>query len=663
MSRSIAAKFTAFVLAALTMVASAAFLLGIGVLSYQGLYDSSLDELAYRQMEGLSYTIAIECAERYAAEHQGGCSQHLVQSIFGGYPGDDDLEWSAQVLLQGELLEQIGARPDAARQYTHSFVVTYPAVVQQEQHAVRTSAVTIWEGGKQVDYTLYYYNSPEYTVEVFLQPRQEQGNGWELLKLMYSNRYQLIVYGAVSLLAFAACVVYLCCVAGKKQGRDAVRPGGLNRLPLDLYAVAVGGLALTGCLLGQRLVEWTFSEDVNYGGIILGGILAVLLSLLVLAFLFALAAQLKARHFYWWRNSLIGRIGIGLYKCLRWTGRGILRLFTLLPVIWQWVLTALVMALALFIAFYLAVGQYSYWRVDGTLMAGFLLVLVLCVGIVCYGGYCFGTLLSGVKRMNRGNLDHKIPTKYLIGAFRDFAIALNGLSGSAMAAAQNQLKSERMKTELITNVSHDIKTPLTSIINYVDLLQKPHTPEEEAQYLEVLSRQSLRLKKLIDDLMEMSKASTGNLTVEITEIDAAEAVNQALGEFSGKLERAQLIPVFTPPEGTLLMRADGRLVWRVLSNLLGNAVKYALPGTRVYIDTARVGGQVMISLKNISKERLDVDAAELMERFVRGDASRNTEGSGLGLNIAKSLMEVQHGRLNLLVDGDLFKVTLVFLAE
>jgi len=230
----------------------------------------------------------------------------------------------------------------------------------------------------------------------------------------------------------------------------------------------------------------------------------------------------------------------------------------------------------------------------------------------------------------------------------------------AVMAAQKQLKSERMKTELITNVSHDIKTPLTSIINYVDLLQKPHTEEEQAQYLEVLDRQSQRLKKLIDDLMDMSKASTGNMAVDITLVDAVESVNQALGEFADKLDRAQLTPVFRHTEDSVAMMADGKLVWRVLSNLLSNAVKYAMPGTRLYIDLMQLDDTVVISLKNISREALNVDAEELMERFVRGDDSRNTEGSGLGLNIAKSLMELQKGQLQLLVDGDLFKVTLIF---
>ena len=286
--------------------------------------------------------------------------------------------------------------------------------------------------------------------------------------------------------------------------------------------------------------------------------------------------------------------------------------------------------------------------------------MVFTLGIILYAAHAFGVLLESTKRMSKGDLDTKVNNKLLIGSFDEFAHDLNDLADVAVVAAQKQLKSERMKTELITNVSHDIKTPLTSIINYVDLLQKPHTEAEQEQYLEVLSRQSLRLKKLIDDLMEMSKASTGNMTVDIAKLDAVESVNQALGEFADKLDKVQLIPVFRHTEESIPMMADGRLVWRVMSNLLSNAVKYAMPGTRLYIDLMRLEGKVVISIKNISRDELNIDADELMERFVRGDDSRNTEGSGLGLNIAKSLMELQKGQLQLLVDGDLFKVTLIF---
>jgi signal transduction histidine kinase len=178
--------------------------------------------------------------------------------------------------------------------------------------------------------------------------------------------------------------------------------------------------------------------------------------------------------------------------------------------------------------------------------------------------------------------------------------------------------------------------------------------------LEVLSRQSLQLKKLIEDLMELSKASSGNLQANIITLDAAESVNQALGEFTDKMQKVNLTPVFYPPEEPIKIAADGRLTWRVLSNLLSNAVKYATPGTRVYLELSREDDKVLLSIKNVSKEELRLSPDELLERFVRGDASRNREGSGLGLNIAKSLMEVQGGSLQLTLDGDLFKVTLVF---
>ena len=216
--------------------------------------------------------------------------------------------------------------------------------------------------------------------------------------------------------------------------------------------------------------------------------------------------------------------------------------------------------------------------------------------VILYAASAFAILLESAKRMSQGDLDTKVNDRMLVGGFREFAEQLNDLADVAVIAAQKQLKSERMKTELITNVSHDIKTPLTSIINYVDLLQKPHTEAQQEQYLEVLDRQSQRLKKLIDDLMEMSKASTGNIAVDIETVDAGEAVNQALGEFADKLEKAQLTPVFRQPDDPVYMLADGKLVWRVMSNLLGNAVKYALPGTRVYLDLMEMDGKGIISM-------------------------------------------------------------------
>lgn len=538
-----------------------------------------------------------------------------------------------------------------------------------------------------------YAQLPDYTVELTLAPGAYRfDGGYALLTQLWSCRDSLLFIMGACLLLFAVLAVYLCCAAGRKPGSEEVHAAGFNCIPLDIY-LAGGGLIAFG--LFMVIVQFNdaaglFTQNIQTlcAGMLMAG---YAMSLIFVSFCFACAAQFKTPGGYWWRNSVCWRCLDLLVKCVKgcfsgcgwllrklpkaaavfwdfllmlltplrwlWTqikktcakiGKSVNRVYSMMPLTWQWLLTGFIMVMLLFAAL---AGRSNLMVV---------LSLCACVAVVLYGAYCFGILLESAKRMGKGDLDTKVDDKYLIGAFKSFAGDLNDLAGVAVVAAQKQLKSERMKTELITNVSHDIKTPLTSIINYVDLLQKPHTPEEEKTYLEVLNRQSQRLKKLIEDLMEMSKASTGNLTADITKLDAVESVNQALGEFADKLEKAQLTPVFRHPEESVAMMADGRLAWRVLSNLLSNTVKYALPGTRVYIDVMALEGKVIISLKNISRDELNVDADELMERFVRGDDSRNTEGSGLGLNIAKTLMELQKGQLQLLVDGDLFKVTLIF---
>ena len=228
-------------------------------------------------------------------------------------------------------------------------------------------------------------------------------------------------------------------------------------------------------------------------------------------------------------------------------------------------------------------------------------------------------------------------------------------------STEERMKSERFKTELITNVSHDIKTPLTSIINYVDLLEKEELHNETAQeYLEVLERQSSRLKKLIEDLIEASKASTGNLPVHLERLEAGIFMTQTVGEFEEKTKAVGLDLVIEKPETPVYIMADSRHFWRVIDNLMNNICKYAQSGTRVYINLEVKEAQVSITFRNTSKYPLNISSDELMERFVRGDASRNTEGSGLGLSIANSLMDLMGGTFRLYVDGDLFKVVLGF---
>ena len=247
------------------------------------------------------------------------------------------------------------------------------------------------------------------------------------------------------------------------------------------------------------------------------------------------------------------------------------------------------------------------------------------------------------------------------GDFKDFAESLNNINEGLSVAINEKMKSERFKTELITNVSHDIKTPLTSIINYVDLIKK-EKPENEniKEFIDVLDRQSSRLKKLIEDLMEASKASTGNLAVNLSVCEAGVLLSQTVGEFDERLNAAGLTPVVGIPEAPVKIMADGRHLWRVFDNLMNNICKYSQNGTRVYLDVSEKDGKAKITFRNISKYELNITGEELTERFVRGDKSRNTEGSGLGLSIARSLTELQGGELKIDIDGDLFKVTLTF---
>ena len=302
----------------------------------------------------------------------------------------------------------------------------------------------------------------------------------------------------------------------------------------------------------------------------------------------------------------------------------------------------------------------------GTEVISALLFLLFLVNIFAF--IVIYKVMMGVKEIETaeqkiiaGNLDYKLNTAGYKGDLKILAEGLNEIGTGLENAVNGRMKSERFKTELITNVSHDIKTPLTSIINYTDLLKKENIETEPVKgYIEVLDRQSERLKKLITDLLEASKASSGNIKLDIAEVDAGLMLEQVYGEYQNKFEKAELTGIVTKPSETVFIKADANHLFRVFDNILGNVVKYAQPGTRVYIDLTQNDETITISFKNISKEKLNITGEELMERFVRGDRSRNTEGSGLGLSIAKSLANLMGGKLEIVIDGDLFKVEVRF---
>ena len=354
-----------------------------------------------------------------------------------------------------------------------------------------------------------------------------------------------------------------------------------------------------------------------------------------------LAVRLKARALA--RSTLLCRV---LMWCLK-----VLRDFILaLPFTWK--------SAAAFLGYlFVSVAVYA-WRYDWPAIPLWLILNGLAFLLICWWAVGMDKLRRGSRAIAEGNLSYQVDTRMMPYDLRMQAEDLNNISVGLSGAVDEKMKSERFKAELITNVSHDIKTPLTSIINYVDLLKTTRQEDPKAQeYIEVLDRKSQRLKKLTEDLVEASKASTGTLAVRREKIGMAQLMDQALGEWMEKLEARKLTVVSNLPEGETWVYADGRHLWRVIDNLLSNCAKYAMEGTRVYLDLTRGKGQVTLSVKNISREALNVPPERLMERFVRGDESRTTEGSGLGLSIARSLTELQWGTFELAVDGDLFKAT------
>ena len=675
MRHNLVIRFLVMLLTSVCLVASLAGIMSIVSLEGAGLYINSLDELQDHEYESIARTIANDYAEIYAMDTLGDINYWLRRELCDDPTERSDYSyWHATLSENDTVIATLGpAHIPGISAAIHTFTVVplYATITPEEaeeetqpadpdgqlpekeplpENYLYSTQKTLWINSSLVTYPLDYYQAPEYTITVYLHEEVLDSSSLHILTSLYPMRYSAIAVLIIGLILFAAGLVFLLWSAGVTAD-GTIRPGGLNRIPLDVYfLLAVLGEYLLSLLL-SRLISWTRYEGPHWGNLSLLIVNITAITLLGLGFLSAIAAQLKVKAGYWWRHSGFYRLTKRLWQFLRFLWRCLGAVGKLLPLMWQWLLTGVALLAVTCCA--------GYWGPSWL----FWLSILGCIGTILYGSYAFGTLISGAQRMREGDLSHKVPTRYLLGSFRDFALELNTLLDTVKRAAENEMRSERMRSELITNVSHDIKTPLTSIINFVDLLQKPHTDAQQQEYLEVLARQSGRMKKLIEDLIELSKATSGSITVNITSLDAAETINQALGEFSDKLDAAGIVSEFRQPKEPVMILADGRLMWRGLSNLLSNAQKYALPGTRLYVDLEQQETEVLISIKNISKAPLTVHASELMERFVRGDTSRGSEGSGLGLNIAKSLMEVQNGEMHLDLDGDLFKVTLCFPAD
>ena len=470
-----------------------------------------------------------------------------------------------------------------------------------------------------------------------------------LISTAYDLRYGIYAIAAASLIWAIAAFLFLLCASGRRNGLPEAQPGWAAKIPFDLLTA---GAAFAVFLLIHLAVEagWYGSAGETVLAVAGAGIAGMAV---VLGWCMSFAARIKVGA--WWKNTVICWVLKLLHRVLRGLWAGLRFLIRGIPLVWKTVL-----GLAALVLIELLVIVSAYCEFD-VLMAFWFVKYLLLVPLVLCTALMLRRLWNGGRALASGDLSYQVDTRRMLWDLRKHGEDLNRIGEGMTAAVEQRLKSERIKTELITNVSHDIKTPLTSIINYSDLIgQETCDNPAITEYAGVLHRQSERLKRLIDDLVEASKASTGNLEILPAPCEVGVMLTQTAGEYEEKLREKDLTLVTSQPERPVRILADGRRLWRMFDNLMNNVCKYAQHGTRVYLTLEERDGQAVIAFKNISREPLNLSADELMERFVQGDSSRKSEGSGLGLSIAKSLTELQNGTMELTTDGDLFKVVLKF---
>ena len=660
---SFAAKLTAvFLLCALVLVftASLGFLYTLSDWdAYTGGYNSARQNAVNRLAEPRLYEIwdAYQNGEEPAYISPGGNFRFTLigpggEEIYSNYDGEEtiwqgsrsmhpdirlethDMPIPALMEPQGEIEPEVTPTPSPTGAPTGE-TENWPPQNYSLYDQLTGETITL-ESYEQVE---QWRRENSYTVRGYVLSSLSEPDDFSrtlgMLERVWSLRYGFLWAAGLSFMLGVLLFIFLLSAAGWHKGEERPRESFADRIPFDLLTL----LILTAVIL-LFMVAVNLGSGGDVVGIALMAMLGILIGLCFLFWCMSFAVRVKCGSI--WKNNLICRLW-----CL--TVRGM----KALPLLGRW--TAILAGCSI-LELLLLIGS------DGE-AAGILWMIhsfLICPAAL-YIVWQIRKLRLGAKEIAAGNLDCTVDSRGLFWDLKDHAADLNHIRDGLNAAVEERMRSERFRTELITNVSHDIKTPLTSIINYVDLLEKEEPKNErQREYLEVLSRQSARLKKLIDDLIEASKASTGNLPVELERCELGVLLDQCAGEYSERLQQAELELLLSKPETPVTVLADGRHMWRIFDNLLGNIVKYAQPGTRVYLDLTAAAGMATVTFRNISRSRLNISGEELMERFVRGDSSRSTEGSGLGLSIAQSLTRLQKGEMDLTVDGDLFKVTLRF---
>lgn len=459
----------------------------------------------------------------------------------------------------------------------------------------------------------------------------------------YKNRNSMMVYGFIAGITALACFVFLICSAAHRSGTEDCVLLRQDKMPYDLYLPSA---ILLGTGLCAMLVECV-AYELNTVKAVAAAVILACLAGVFMALCMTTAARIKTGTLF--KNTLIYRLCTGV-------GMGASSMLSSISGAWRF---------SLAFAGYLLINALLSYRFFTR--GGFLTFLIL---LAINGGALYlllnmirqmRTLSAAGQAMANGDLSYCVDTSDMKREFREHGENLNSIGRGMAIAVNERMKSERFKTELITNVSHDLKTPLTSIVTYIDLLQKEDIQDEKAkEYIDTIARQSKKLKKLTEDLIDASKASSGALNVNMERVNISELLRQSSAEYGERMEAVNITPVVNMPEEDIYVRADGRLLWRVVENLLQNICRHGMPGTRAYLEARTENGRAVVSFKNISQQQLNIPVEELLERFVQGDESRSRGGSGLGLSIAESLTELMKGKIKLSLDGDLFKVEMWF---
>lgn len=670
----VSVKITAFVLMAVLVVVFIGSIGGAIAMWKAGIYRQSQEAFEEEIYNGLTYDTGYELTRQYLAgnleyiewicannanvefEIQDGLSSYKSNGLetgtnmtayvqtypLGNYYTPYDLESEGSTYAISE---------DAMKGTELTTVIAQVqwAIAEQESGVTESVDSSILEAFTDYEITTVVYVEEDMTMidDYFWMDK--------FIEIAYTLQGVIVLIALASIAGAIGLFIFLVKAAGYRKGHEERIVCGTARIPYEIYLFIVSGVGLSFLAIAMDGYYMIYNSSISYaiyvmGFLVMSGLVGIqfLLDLIVRYDTGTLRSNCLVVRL--WKRFQISNV---IRRTVKWIIVHIGKVTSAIPLLWK----GIIVYACVTIWPLMMVGFYNY----GTRMTIWILGNCIAAPVFLYLYYMFRKIQIASKKLENGEFSYKINSKLFIFEFKEMAESLNSMAAGMKIALEEQMKSERMKTELISNVSHDIKTPLTSIVNYADLISKEETENEKIhEYSAILLRQSDRLKKLTEDLVHASKVTSGNVEVKLAPCDIKVLLEQAVGEYEQKLLDAKLKVVIGESSEEVIILADGRHLWRVFDNLLNNICKYAQDGTRVYLSVKQLESHAVVEFKNISKYELNISERELMERFVRGDKSRHSDGNGLGLSIAKSLVELQGGTMNLMIDGDLFKVVLTF---